>query len=55
MGSVTKSDDAEYVDSVMTSQNITAVENDRDPQNTPDPGADTRKRHLSTDSEDELP
>ena len=52
-----KSDDAAFVDSVMSSQSVVAVENVICTQNTPNhtPSADTRKRHLSTDSEDELP
>ena len=52
-----KSDDAAFVDSVMSSQSVVAVENVICTQNTPNHmnSADTRKRHLSTDSEDELP
>ena len=55
--SVIESDDAAFVDSVMSSQSDVAVENVICTQNTPNytPSADTRKRHLSTDSEDELP
>ena len=54
MGSVDKSDDAEYVNSVMSSQPITPR---MEEQNAPAPGTvtETRKRHLSPDSEDELP
>ena len=54
MGCVDKSDDAEYVNSVMSSQPITPHVGE---QNTPAPGTgtETRKRHLSPDSGDELP
>ena len=55
--SVIKSDNAAFVDSIMSSQSVVPVENVICTQNIPNhtPSADTHKRHLSTDSEDELP
>ena len=55
--SVIKLDDAAFVDSIMCSQKVVVVRTVIDTQNNSNhmPSADARKRHLSANSDDELP